>query len=207
VRSSASSTALSMTARSTEERSTNKSAPRCRRLRAVHRRRARHRPQRDSRRGAEATTCQESEACSARPPTSRQGGALCRRETETVGDAHDSRIAQHGVRAGAPRAEWSERNACDAPSGAQLEHRPRRRLIGEVERILHAHDLADRQRVQQMIAGDVAQTDPCYEPVGSLPPAAQRPGCAGSPRCRCAVGAVLPSRERHPWGRGGRRPY
>ena len=76
----------------------------------------------------------------------------------------DLRAAQDRVTAGEGRAKREERHEGNAPCRALLEHR-QGAPVGQVHGILHARDVGDRQRVNQVLTGDVAEADAADQPV------------------------------------------
>jgi hypothetical protein len=75
------------------------------------------------------------------------------------GDAPHLRAAHDRVTAGERRSERKERHERDAPRSALVQD-GKGAPVRQVHGILHAGDIGDRQRVQQVLTGDVAEADP-----------------------------------------------
>jgi hypothetical protein len=108
-------------------------------------------------RGASLMTCRGSAECSAGSSAATPGLS----ELECArGEPRYSRpgAAQDWVTAGEGRAEGKERHEGNTLCVALLQHR-QGVPVGQVHGILHACDVGDRQRVNQVLAGDVAEAD------------------------------------------------
>ncbi len=74
------------------------------------------------------------------------------------GDVGDDGIGADRIVDVFPRAQRSERNERDPSGGALVENRSRS-LTCQVERVLYANDVGDLEGTQQVLMGDIADSD------------------------------------------------
>ena len=79
-------------------------------------------------------------------------------EPSRCGGAETCLLPSTGLARCEAGAQREERHEGDPARGALLEH-GHRGAVGQVQRVLHARDRGVLQRVQQVLAGDVAQAD------------------------------------------------